>query len=41
MRVIALNTQACNDGNWLLMKNPTDPFGQLEWLRNELYKSEE
>lgn len=41
VRVIALNTQACNDGNWLLMKNPTDPFGQLEWLRRELYKSEE
>ena len=40
LKVIALNTQAGNDENWVLMKNPTDPGQHLEWLRKELLASE-
>jgi len=36
LRVIGINTQACNDQNWFLLRDPTDPFHMLEWLRSEL-----
>jgi sphingomyelin phosphodiesterase len=32
LRVLALNTQACNDMNWFLLRDPTDPGNMLEWL---------
>lgn len=37
---IGINTQACNNENWLLMSDPTDPFGQLAWLREQLIRAE-
>jgi sphingomyelin phosphodiesterase len=32
MKMISLNTQAGNDDNWFLLRDPTDPGGQLAWL---------
>jgi sphingomyelin phosphodiesterase len=40
LRVIALDTQACNTGNYLLYENPTDPYGQLAFVREQLYLAE-
>ena len=40
LKVIGLNSQACNDENWYLLQDPTDPGGMLKWLRNELNHSE-
>ena len=40
LRIIAVNTQACNDMNWFLIRNPTDPGGMLAWLRQTLYQAE-
>lgn len=40
LKVISLNTQAGNDENWILLKDPTDPGNHLEWLRKELDESE-
>lgn len=40
LRVISLNTQACNDMNWFLLKDPTDPGGMLNWLIQELKEAE-
>lgn len=39
-RVIALNTQACNVGNWYIMKEMYDPGQQLEWFENQLKEVE-
>lgn len=36
LKVIGLNTQAGNDMNWFLLRNPTDPGKMLVWLENEL-----
>ncbi len=40
LKVISLNTHACNSQNWFLFRDPTDPGGMLKWLRNELYEAE-
>lgn len=40
LKVIALNSQACNPNNWFLLRDPTDPGKMLKWLRDELYQSE-
>lgn len=40
LKVISLNTQAGNDENWFLLRNPTDPGGQLAWLEQELAEAE-
>ena len=29
LKVISLNTQAANDQNWFLLRNPTDPGKML------------
>ena len=34
VRVIALNSLVCDDTNFYLIANVTDPSGQLEWLEN-------
>ena len=36
LKVIGLNTQAGNDMNWFLLRNPTDPGKMLVWLEDEL-----
>jgi sphingomyelin phosphodiesterase len=36
LKIISLNTQAGNDDNWFLLRDPTDPGGQLEWMEAEL-----
>jgi len=40
VKFIALNTQACDTSDFFLLRDPSDPMHQLEWLRNELYESE-
>jgi len=35
-----LDTVACDSNDFYLFENPTDPQGQLAWLRTELYESE-
>jgi len=40
VRVIALNTEACNDENWFLFKNSTDPGDMLQWLQGVLAMAE-
>uniref|UniRef100_A0A7M5V677 Sphingomyelin phosphodiesterase n=1 Tax=Clytia hemisphaerica TaxID=252671 RepID=A0A7M5V677_9CNID len=40
-RVISLNMNYGNDGNWWLWINSTDPAGQLQWLADTLYKAEQ
>jgi sphingomyelin phosphodiesterase len=32
LKILTINTQAGNDENWYLLKNPTDPGKMLEWL---------
>ena len=39
-KVIGVNMQACNDLNWWLLDDRTDPGSQLEWLENELSQLE-
>ena len=34
MKIISLNTQAGNDMNWFLLRDPTDPGKMLVWLEN-------
>jgi len=41
LRIIALNTQACNDQNFFLWVNSTDPGGQVVWLYETLLKAEQ
>lgn len=41
LKIISLNTQAGNDKNWFLLRNPTDPGHMLEWLEKELLESEQ
>lgn len=36
LKIISVNTQAQNDMNWFLMRNPTDAGGMLEWIEEEL-----
>ncbi|XP_065178037.1 sphingomyelin phosphodiesterase-like [Sycon ciliatum] len=40
LRVISLNMNYGDSGNWWLFINGTDPAGQLAWLRDELQKAE-
>lgn len=35
-KLIGINTQACNNMNWELIKNRYDPGNQIAWLENEL-----
>jgi len=40
LRILTINTQVCNNLNFYLFKNVTDPNGQLEWIWNELAGAE-
>jgi len=40
VKIIALDTQACDTQDYYLVRDPTDPMHELEWLRKELYDSE-
>ncbi|KAL3856819.1 hypothetical protein ACJMK2_011534 [Sinanodonta woodiana] len=40
LKIISLNMNFCNNGNWWLLINTTDPAGQLEWFIDELQESE-
>ncbi|UYV61789.1 SMPD1 [Cordylochernes scorpioides] len=39
-KIISINTNYCNNLNWWLLINTTDPANQLRWLINELQLSE-
>lgn len=41
LKIISLNTQACDSENWYLLKDSTDPGNMLDFLRKELKSSEE
>jgi len=32
LKIISVNTQAQNDENWYLLRNPTDAGGMLKWI---------
>ena len=32
LKIISVNTQAQNDMNWFLVRNPTDAGKMLEWI---------
>ena len=36
LKVLSMNTQAQNDMNWFLMRNPTDAGHMLKWIEDEL-----
>jgi sphingomyelin phosphodiesterase len=40
VKVIAMDTQACDTEDFFLIRDPSDPMHELEWLRKELYESE-
>ncbi|KAL4435127.1 hypothetical protein ABPG74_003620 [Tetrahymena malaccensis] len=40
LRIVAVNTQAGNPGNFFLIQNPTDPGHQLKWLEEILTLAE-
>ena len=40
VKIIALDTQACDSADFYIIRDPTDPMHELEWLRKELYDSE-
>jgi len=40
LRVIALNTQACDVLNFYLLEDLTDPLNHLAWLKQQLYDAE-
>ncbi|EGR30882.1 ser thr protein phosphatase family protein, putative [Ichthyophthirius multifiliis] len=40
VKIIAINTQGANNGNFFLIQNPTDPGKMLEWMREELIDCE-
>ena len=40
IRVIAMDTNTCPDGNYFLLENPTDPGGMLSWLKDQLHDAE-
>ncbi|ESP02348.1 hypothetical protein LOTGIDRAFT_92630, partial [Lottia gigantea] len=39
-RIVSINTNFCNNRNWWLLLNATDPAGQLQWLINILQQAE-
>jgi sphingomyelin phosphodiesterase len=41
LRVISLQTNFCNNKNWWLLINGTDPAGHLSWLVQELQSAED
>ena len=41
IKIISLNTNFCNNQNWWLLINSTDPADQLQWLIKQLTESEE
>ncbi|XP_072029445.1 sphingomyelin phosphodiesterase-like [Amphiura filiformis] len=41
LRVVSLNMNFCNDQNWWLQINETDPAGELQWLMNVLQQAED
>lgn len=41
LKIIGLHTQACNNQNFYLFADPTDPGNMLEWFRNELQSAED
>ena len=40
VKIISLNMNYCNNQNWWLLLNSTDPADELTWLMNELQTSE-
>ncbi|GAV05396.1 hypothetical protein RvY_15537 [Ramazzottius varieornatus] len=40
LRIISLNTNYCNNMNWWLLVNMTDPDNELQWLISELQDAE-
>jgi sphingomyelin phosphodiesterase len=40
VRVVAVNTEACYNANFFLMKLRDDPGDQLKWLEQTLYEME-
>ncbi|CAL1543338.1 unnamed protein product [Lymnaea stagnalis] len=41
LRIISINNNYCNKGNWWLLLNTTDPCNVLQWLIEELQKAED
>ena len=41
LRVISYNCLYCDSVNFYLIKNPTNPNNQIDWLENELRKAEQ
>ncbi|CAG9327656.1 unnamed protein product [Blepharisma stoltei] len=41
LKMVAINTQACNNDNFFLLENATDPMGQIQWLAKELAAAEQ
>lgn len=39
LKIISMNTQAQNNLNFFLLRNPTDPGKMLEWVEAELKES--
>jgi len=40
LKIIAINSQACNNLNFYLFANVTDPAGHIPWIQNELNQAE-
>ncbi|XP_055862676.1 sphingomyelin phosphodiesterase-like isoform X2 [Biomphalaria glabrata] len=40
-RIISINNNYCNTGNWWLLLNSTDPCNVLQWFVGELQKAED
>ncbi|XP_046563304.1 sphingomyelin phosphodiesterase-like [Haliotis rubra] len=40
LRLVSINTNYCNNQNWWLLLNTTDPAGQLQWLVDVLQDAE-
>ncbi|XP_046336080.2 sphingomyelin phosphodiesterase-like [Haliotis rufescens] len=40
-RIVSINTNYCNQGNWWLLLNRTDPADQLTWLTHVLQEAED
>ncbi|KAK7478652.1 hypothetical protein BaRGS_00030115 [Batillaria attramentaria] len=41
LRIVSINMNTCNNENWWLLLNMTDPYGQLAWLIQVLQKAED
>ena len=41
LRIVSLNCMLCDVVNFNLMKDPTDPQSQIDWLERVLHKAEE